>query len=314
MLLPRSTLLVRLGIIFFLASALTVLPNMTSVASAQDDDDDDDEYGDDDDDDYGDDDDDDDAEKEEQPPVTAGGMYTKKSYPIAELDRPLTLIGGMAEVRGGLDIDVSKDNAFEKWRGKVDGRYGLKDNLELQFGLNALLAGDIQEGGPENQFEIDLGVETAIAFDLVDFRAMVMLPMKPDFTMDLAFGFPFRYKPKPKVAIIALDKLMTIHTQSAVDGVDENGDPVESAKPDLTIGVGLIYQAAPPLALILRGEVTIPRFNTDNVAIPATAAVQFSPSNKVDIGGEFTFGNLKSEDPVKFYDQRSLLLFLQARM
>ena len=286
----RLSLLARLGFILLVAQSIALAPPLVRqvVADDFDDDDDDEEYGDDDDDDDGGED-----EEEYQPPVTAGGMYTKKTYPLAELERPLTLTGGMMEVRAGVDIDVSDKGAFETWQAKLDGRYGLKDYLELQAGA---IIGITAPKGVDLPTSIQAGMESAIAYDLVDFRASAHLVVDPEVAFDLSFGFPFRYKPKPQVAIIALDKVMTIHT---------NGD-----KPDLTIGVGIVFQAAPPLAIILRGEVTVPQFDTETVAIPATAAIQFSPTRLVDIGGEFTFGNMKADEP---FDQRSLLLFGQFR-
>jgi hypothetical protein len=202
----------------------------------------------------------------------------------------------MFEARAGIDIDVGKLSAFEIWRGKLDARYGVKDFLEAQAGIDWLLTGDIVAG---NLFTLYAGFESAIAYDLVDFRARIELPLDPEFKFDLSFGFPFRYKPKPNIAIIALDKIMTIHT---------NGD-----KPDLTVGIGLIFQVVEKFAVLGRGEIVIPAFNTDFIAIPGTVAFQFSPNNKFDLGGEFTLGNLKPPEGQGVFDQRSLLLYLQAR-
>jgi hypothetical protein len=280
----------RLALLLAFVTFAAVLHAFPTSAWAQDDDDDDDDDG------GGGggggDDDDDDAD---QPPVTSGGLFTKSTYPVAELQRPLTVIGGMFEARGGIDIDVSKDTAFEIWRAKLDLRYGIKDFIEAQAGLSAVLAGDVTT----SLFDIYAGLESSIAYDLVDFRFLVQMPLDPQAKFDMAFGFPFRYKPKPNVAIIALDKIMTIHT--------------DGAKPDPTIGVGLIFQVVEKFAVLGRGEVTIPQFNSDIIVIPATVAFQFSPSNKFDLGGEFTLGNLKVSDPVKPWDQRSLLLYLQGR-
>ncbi len=282
----------RFALLLGVVSTAVALPYPSS-AWADDDDDDEGDDDDDDDDDGGGGDDDD---EEEQPPVTSGGLFTKRTYPLAELERPLTVIGGMAEGRAGIDIDVGKATAFEIWRAKLDLRYGIKDFLEAQAGLSTVLTGDIAAG---NLTTIYAGMESSIAYDLVDFRFLVELPVDPEFKFDMSFGFPFRYKPKPNVAIIALDKIMTIHT--------------DGAKPDLTIGVGLIFQVVEKFAVLGRGEITIPQFNTDIIIIPATVAFQFSPTNKFDLGGEFTLGNLKVSDPVKPWDQRSLLLYLQAR-
>jgi hypothetical protein len=302
--LARFSLLLRLGLIAALVPVMVSAPALSPVAHAWDDDDDDDGY-----------DDDEDGPDEDQPPVTAGGLYTKQTYPITELERPLTLIKGMFEVRGGIDIDMSAKTAFEVWRTRVDARYGLQDNFELQAGFDALLAGTIATG---NRFALYGGIEAAIAYDLVNFRVLAVMPVDPEFQFDIVLGFPFRYKVKPNVAIIALDKLMTIHTHS-VPKVDDPEDPdpdfdpdsTEIAKPDLTVGVGIVMQLMPDLAVLLRGEITIPRFDTDFIAIPVTAALQFSPKNNVDIGGEFTFGNIKAENT---FDSRFLLLFARLRM
>jgi serine/threonine-protein kinase len=47
---------------------------------------------------------------------------------------------------------------------------------------------------------------------------------------------------------------------------------------------------------VARGEVILPAFDPDKVAIPATIGVQFSPNNKVDIGLEARLANLKPPD------------------
>jgi hypothetical protein len=358
----------RLGIISGLAAVFVAAPALRASAVAwADDDDDDDASGDDDDDGGGgggddddsaggggddddgggggDDDDDDDEEEadKDQPAVTAGGLFTKKTYPIAELERPLTLTGGIAEVRGGIDIDMSNEGAFETWNVKLDGRYGMQDNVELQFAFAQRLltaepdetTGALSFAAARPKTSAEVGLEFAIAYDLVDFRTLLVVPafgdedtehgIKHDFDLGLAFGFPFRYKPKENVAVVALEKLMTIHLVPQdkqvmqMDGTFKTESSVP--KPDLTIGVGIVFQALPPLALILRGELIIPEFNfKDNRRVPATLAVQFTPARNVDIGGEFTLGNVApvkpegaTEDPSPF-DDRSLLLFGQFRL
>jgi hypothetical protein len=281
-----SIVMLSLAVGVVLAAQPLVLPR---AALAFDDDDDDD--GGDDFDDW----DDDEGEEEYQPPVTSGGLFTKRTYPIAELERPLTVIGGMFELRLGIDIDLSNEQAFENWRGVLEGRYGIFDHLELQFGADFKLVGDV----PGRDAGITLGVENAIAYDLVNFRFLVDMPLSPDFKFDLAFGFPFRYRYKDKVGLIALDKLMTIHT--------------DGRKPDLTLGIGGIVQPVKPFAVILRGEVIVPEFNfDDSIAIPVTAAAQFTPVNLFDIGLEFSFRNVKPPAGSPF-DARFLLLYAQAR-
>ena len=279
-------------------------------AAWADDDDFDDDDDDDDDDDFGDEDEyeDDDEEEEEddyqQPPYYAGGLYTKKTWPQAELQRNLTLIKGMLEVRAGIDADVSNQTAFEIWRSVVDGRYGVSDTFELQAGFLAVLAGDI--GGLDNNAEFYLGFENAILFDVVNFRLLAELEYQ-DVDEDAAafnfvIGLPMRFRIKDKVGVFALDRLLTVRT--------------DGEKPDLTVGIGVLFQPLPIVAGILRGEVQVARANFDQgISVPATAAVQLSPNNQVDLGLEFSFSNLNQEaDMVEWYDNRRLLLYGQFRI
>ncbi|MCG8423458.1 MAG: hypothetical protein MJE77_36625 [Proteobacteria bacterium] len=312
--LARFSLLFRLGLVLAVAPALVAAPVNIPVATADDDDDDDWDDDDDDDDDDGDEEEEDD---EPQPAVTAGGMFTKTTYPVSELERTLLVIGGMFEARAGFDIDVGDQTAFDVWRFKLDARYGVQDNVELQGGANLLLTrGDVTV---TRLHEIFMGVEAGLYFETVNVRLLGQLTIDDtvaqgetgtdvDVGFDLIGGVPFRYRFNEKIAIIALDKILTVHTTGG--------------SPDLTIGVGMVFQIVPNAAAILRAEVTIVEFDTDVVVVPATAAIQFSPNNQFDIGAEFTFSDIKVDDAEmmgmdgtekKFYDDRSLLLFGQAR-
>ena len=297
--------IVRLGVVVALGACAVVRPFHQELAFAQDDDEDEDSADDDED---SEDEDEEEADAD-QPPVTAGGLYTKDTYPISEIDRPLTITKGMTELRAGIDVDVSAKTAFEKWGLGFDFRHGLEDNVEIQAGLRSDL-------NKFTNFNFYAALEASIVYDLVDFRLATAIPYtktgsESDTKLDFQIGFPFRYAPKPQVGIIALDTFMTINTEG---------------KPDLTPSVGIIVQPAPMLAIKLQGTVIIRDFDTEaeNFLIPVSANIQFSPKNLIDIGGEFTFPNLKPPeedtngdgmlDPApKFYKQRMLLLYGQAR-
>jgi hypothetical protein len=320
--LVRWTLLLVIG---FFALAR---PAEVRKAWAGGDDDDDDAASAGDDDDGGGGDDDDDAGGDDdatQPPVTAGGLYTKATYPISELQRPLTITGGMTEVRAGVNIDVSNANAFKQYGLAFDARHGFSDNLE---GL-VHVASDLNQFAA---FDINAAVEGSISYDLVDFRIGFDVPVKKTTTVDptthestsstkahfgIPFGFPFRYAPKPQVGIVALESFMTID--------------FDGSAPDFTPAVAIAVQPIPALALKLHANVNVANFDfsKDNLVIPVSVNVQYSPTNLLDFGGEFQFPNLKPattmgvdpNDPTKmidttpkFYDNRHLLLYLQLRM
>jgi hypothetical protein len=130
------------------------------------------------------------------------------------------------------------------------------------------------------------------------------LDVTPDTTtFGIPIGFPFRYAPKPQVAVVALETAFEIQFDS---------------KPDATPNIGIIVQPAPIVAILVRASLRVQDFDfsdTSKVSVPGTIAVQLSPNNKLDAGLEFTFGNLKPpEGGPKFYDDRFLLFFGQLRL
>lgn len=254
---------------------------------------------------------DDEEDDKDQPPVTSGGLFTMKTYPVRELDRPLTMTQKITQLRFGVGTDVSAGGAFETYGVNLEAIHGLKDNVSLIGGFTS--AYNIK------QFALYAGFEAALAYDLIDFRLAARLsrpasislptgdpptgggePIAGDVKGSIDIGFPFRYAAKPEIAIVALNTLMSIDFDS---------------KPDLNPSLGIATNPIPALSVVVFAQLQIVDFNTDaeNLKIPATARIQFSPSRKLDIGGEFTFLNMKPPEGQKFYDNRFLTLFVAAR-
>ncbi len=305
----------------------------------------------------------------EQPAITSGGLFTMKTYPINELQRPLTMTQKITQMRPGLGSDLSAKTAFEFFGVSLDARYGYKDNFTLVGGFS----GDYNFKG----FNISAGFEGALAYDLFDIRVQAriyraaivsdlddgFLGFTPtgvigegntgvptnfaagagtQFSVDL--GFPFRYAATPQIAIVALETLMSIDFNGIKRG-NGRGDPAtnlescfavpdgmktvdqancteDGAKPDLAPSLGISSNPIPQLSLVLFAQLQIRDFDTTNqFTIPATARIQFSPNQKLDIGLEFKFLNLKPIDPdgegpaesPSPVDQRFMNLFVQAR-
>ncbi len=307
-------LLRQLSVVLAFAFGAASIPLVAADAYAEDDDD-----WDDDDDDGGDGEYEEDEEDEEddykQPPRYAGGLHTKKTWPLSYVERNLILIGGMAEVRGGLDIDISDRTAFDVWRAVAELRYGIFDNFEVHGGANFVVTGEVSPTTASGAYNalFFFGMESAIAYELVNFRLTGELTYIDlgggDTNFDIGFGFPFRYRFNEKVAIYALERLMTIQT---------NG-----SDPDFSLGASVAFQAVPQLAILGSARINVADFNfKDNaVSIPASIGILFAPDRKFDLGLRFTFLNMKPVDPdpsdddePAFYDQRSLLLFGQFRI
>jgi hypothetical protein len=304
--LPSLSRAWRLGLLLLLAVGYVAWHGQETAvyASTADDDDGGGGGGDDDDDDGkkgGGDDDDDDAVDKDQPPVTSGGLFTLKTYPINQIQRPLTITRNIGEVRVGIGTDISNDTAFESVGVAVEGVYGYSDNFMLLGGLTSL--------GNFNQFAIYGGFEGALAYDLLDFRLAGRISRQaaipdamgntPDQKIDVGvdIGFPFRFAAKPEIAIVALQTLMAI---------DFTG------KPDLIPSAGIATNPIPQLNLFVFAQLRVLdfKFNAANIIVPATARVSFSPNQKFDLGLEFTLLNLKADDP---FAARFLNLFLASR-
>jgi hypothetical protein len=258
-----------------------------------------------------------------------------KTYPVSELLRPLTITQDITQLRLGVGTDLSSVGAFSSIGLSLEGEYGVADNF--------MVVGGFTSAYNFNQFGIYGGFEGSLVYDLVDIRlaadlhrfaiphicgadmpipdgckdksdatGATLLPI-PDgnysaghtkFSLDL--GFPFRYDIKPEIAIIALQTLMTID----FNGVDGN-----SSTPDLIPSIGIATNPIPQLSLVAFAQLRVVDFNTDagNFQVPVTARVEFSPSQQLDIGLEFTLLNIKPPDPQKPFDNRFLSLFVQSR-
>ena len=251
------------------------------------------------------------AQEKDQPPVTAGGLYTIKTYPIRQSLRPLTMTEGISEFRAGFGFDVSSATAFNSVGAQFGYRYGIRDNVEFHANFNGT--------NNLNTFQAAVGFETSLNYDVFDFRAdlsfnhypsanstLVTNPNAAATDVGISVGFPFRYAPKPEIALIALDSLVTINFDR---------------KPDLSPSINAILNPVDQVAIIIRAQAVFTNFNVNaTVAVPISATVQYSPNNVFDLGAQFQFPNLNPQSPdangntVNFYDNRFLLFYLQFRI
>jgi hypothetical protein len=320
-----SGLIARLLGIALCATTVTAVAVWPVPAVAQSDDEDEEDEGDDDEgDDEGAAEEEEDEEEEDpkdQPPITAGGLFTLKTYPVRELERPLTITEKILQVRAGIGVDISNKGAFESVGVNLETKYGFRDHVMGIAGLNTTY----------NFQGINMyaGLEAALAYDLIDFRVAARLgrlgfPIvngedvtydhsKFQFSIDV--GFPFRYVATKEIAIIALDTLMSIDFNAVPDGTTP--DLEDGGKPDLAPSLGISTNPIAPVSIVLFAQLNAIDFDlseTEFFRIPATARIQFSPNQKLDLGLEFSFLNMNAPDPKKFYDDRFLLLYAQLRV
>jgi hypothetical protein len=325
--LPSLSRALRIGA---LSAAFLAWTGAQHAVDAAPDDDEEDDGGDDDggkggDDGEDTDDTDDEEDPKEQPAVTSGGLFTLKTFPVREIFRPLTITQNITQAKLGLGADLSNKGAFESFGLNLEAVHGYRDNF--------MLLGAVTTAYNAAQFNVAAGFEGALAYDLIDFRlaarvgrAAANVSMDPEkvdykggdtkFSIDL--GFPFRYAARPEIAIIALNTLMSIDLNSTDCADDGMGNEVcaNEAKPDLNPSVGLITNPIEPVSVVVFATAQIVDFDfTNKLTVPATIRVQFSPSQKLDIGAEFTLLNVKpAEGSDKGpFDDRFLTLFAASR-
>lgn len=118
---------------------------------------------------------DDQEEDKDQPKVTAGGLFTLNTYPVREIERPLSMTQNIIQLRAAVGTDISAKGAFESGGLSLEAIYGKTDNFAL--------IGGFTNAYNMKQFGLYLGFEGALAYDLVNFRlaANVYRNALPDF-------------------------------------------------------------------------------------------------------------------------------------
>jgi hypothetical protein len=249
------------------------------------------------------------AEDKTQPPVTTGGRYVLATFPLSELERTLTLIQGVIELRADARVGLDKGATFKTFAIGFLGRYGVQDTLELQVGTlgGITLAAPDTATGTAGQKPKDVfgAVEGAIMYDFLDWRAGADIDFTGDTHLSIFAGLPVKIRVlKDKIAILGLERILTIHTFK-----DAKGD---LTKPDLTISVGGLFQVLNQLAIIARGTITIVGFDTANKpVVPLEIDGQYTVSNILDIGAAFFLTNVNTDNPI---DQRAFAVFVRFRI
>jgi hypothetical protein len=241
----------------------------------------------------------------DQPPLTAGSNFTIETYPTAEVERPLILSLGILEGRVGVTAGLNKGAVFKSARLDLQLRYGVLDMLELQARADLGLA--TPDGGAKVNV-IGAGIEASVLYDMIDARLSFEFNTNTE-DLDIVFGVPVKYRFNDKIAIIALDRILNIHTAGG--------------SPDLEVGVGGVFQALPILAIVARAKLILPQFDADFLTIPLQVDIQVSPINRVDFGLSAVLANVKGQDgpdpeseddDIGPIDQRAIQLFVRARL
>lgn len=190
-----------------------------------------------------------DEDAKDQPPVTSGGLFTLKSYPVREISRPLSMTEKIAQIRLAAGTDISAKGAFESFGLSGEFIYGVKDNVALIGGLT--------NAYNFKQFGVYFGVETALAYDLVNFRlaANVHRNAIPQYR---TFCNPPAVLDEEPVGGVCMNPDAT--QDNLPSGVYEAGD----IKFSLDLGFPFRYAIRPEVAIVALHTLMSIDFNTAN--------------------------------------------------
>lgn len=240
--------------------------------------------------------------------ASASASYTKDTWPLAYVDRPVTLAKGMIQIHADFFANLSTDKVFKPFAIAPDIYYGVSDKLTagLTHGIGLCLAGT--DNGCAKVYD-DVGLD-------------VLFGLKHDAKMDLAVhaganaysldagtygihaGVLLKYQ---------MDKLGIYADPGIGIGLtkrDEAGN-----KETLSIPIMVAYQANANLAPFVRtgiGGFAVASLSAsyngganldvdgagfgDTYAIPLGVGAVYAVSNKLDVGAEFDFPGIAGSD------------------
>jgi len=240
---------------------------------------------------------------EASPLSVAPGVYTKETWPLELVKRPITLAKGMIEVKVDVLVNASKGAFAKPFSVSPDILFGVSDKLTVglthQTGL--CLAG--KDNGCAKVYD-DAAVEAiyALTTGQLNVGAHVGLEIVgfDPMTAGIDIGIKGRYE-AGKIGV-AFDPQLYF----GLNKRDFNKDQV-------TVPVQVAYQVTPKLAPFVITALlgNLDSFG-DTFAVPVGFGALFALSNKLDVGGQFVFTNLLGKNSSA--DGRAIDLFVNFRL
>jgi hypothetical protein len=245
----------------------------------------------------------------EQEAAAGAGMalrYTKNTWPIAVVDRPLVVAPGMTEANLSLSRDISNANGHPTAAG-IYARYGVSDRIHA--GIDAL-GFCFSDCGDFFQY-LTVGAGYAVIADrdqnLVPWVGTGIYNSPGGLFLPLQALFLYGYRVNGSFQIAASGGLAL--------GVIGRSN---TASPDIfQITVQPRFQVLPQLAVGPILGFGLPFANTDFYSVPLGLGAIFVADRAVDIGAQFVFDNVISHTintpfgsfSTGGFDQRTLTIF-----
>lgn len=237
--------------------------------------------------------------------VTVGGDATMGAWPLAIIDRPLTLVKSGLGLYGNLEI-LRVSSTFMGMTSsataeglQLGGGYGVSDKLtigaEYAFSLHSFeIKGPLTLYGSlalMRNDKLTIGASADLVIDLNAVNAMGMSST----TETLQAGLGIRYKLAPKIAIFTGTPIAPGPLGQHLSIGFQSGAPIA-----IDLPVGLAIQATPQVYLWVNTEIAHLKIsNTTNEFfgadfIPLTVGALYAANKNLDVGGFLELPDLKN--------------------
>ncbi len=227
----------------------------------------------------------------------------KTGYPIAEIERPITLPDFTSEVR--LDLRLFPDPLDVEFG--LRARYGI--TRQAQVGVRYNIGGFYEDGKPnaaDDKATFNTGKAVALEFQYLVTEWVaprVTIPMYVDpFAIGMTLGAQMKFR-FGKLAFVGLEDVVGFKLSDKFVPDLENERANEAAADSLVINEinsdgfiridgGVVYQLKPNMAVSGRFGVTFNDFADDKGATALRVNVQFTPKKMIDLIGQVGFNAL----------------------
>jgi hypothetical protein len=233
----------------------------------------------------------------DQPTETgpAAPVAKKTGYPIAEVERPITLPDFTSEVR--LDIRAFPD-PFDTEFG-LRARYGI--TRQAQAGVRYSIGGIYNDGKADMKTKFNTGKAVALEFQFLvqDWIApRVTIPMYVDpFAIGMTLGGQMKFKILDKLALVGFEDVVGFKlTDKFVPDIESERfnefqadnlvDNQINSDGYLRFDGGAVYQAKPNLAVGGRLGVTFNDFSDNDASSSLRVFGQLTPKKMIDLIGQ----------------------------
>jgi hypothetical protein len=221
----------------------------------------------------------------------------KTGYPIAEVDRPITLPDFTSEVR--FDLRLFPDPLDVEFG--LRARYGI--TRQAQVGVRYNIGGFYNDGKPAGDDKATFNTGKAVALEfqylLQEWVApRVTIPMYVDpFAIGMTLGAQLKFRIIDKLALVGFedvvgfkltDKFVPDLESERTNEAYADALTVSGFNPDgyLKFDFGAIYQLKPNMAVGGRIGTTFNDFSDDDAPTSLRVNVQFTPKKMIDVIGQ----------------------------